>query len=82
MIRHVEDWATIDAQTDEDLTFEDQSPNPLTIEYTVNPIEGDIDTRVGDEENSNTMDEMETGIGIAIPQLGVRELGTAIPGVK
>ena len=67
VIRNVEDWDTINAQTDEDLTFEDQSPTPLTNEDTVNPIEGDIDTGVDDEGNSDTMDKMETCIGIAIP---------------
>ena len=67
VIRNVEDWDTINAQTDEDLTFEDQSPTPLTNEDTVNPIEGDIDTGVDDEGNYDTMDEMETCIGIAIP---------------
>ena len=82
VIRNVEDWDTINAQTDEDLTFEDQSPTPLTNEDTVNPIEGDIDTGVDDEGNADLVVKNYTGIGISIPGLGMRELGIAMPGVE
>ena len=50
-------------------------PTPLTIE-------GDVDTVVDDEGNSNTMAKMVTGICIAIPGVGVGEPGIAIPGVE
>ena len=68
----MEELVAINTQTDEDLTFEDRYPNPLTNEDTAEPIGVYVNTGVDDERNSDTMAKMETGTGIVIPGVGMR----------
>ena len=44
---------------------------PLTNEDTDNNIKGDVETGVENEGNANTMEEMETYIGIKILEVGL-----------
>ena len=83
VISRVKEVATIDAQTDEDLTFEDRSQNPFEHEDDVGPIKVDFNTGLVDEGEQNT----DTGTGITIPTLEMEYIETpgvynAIPGVE
>ena len=78
VIIRVEALATIDAQTDEDLTFEGLSQNPFTNEDDAKRIKVDVDTGVDDEGGGN----YDTGIGIKIPGVEMDELDNSIPGVE
>ena len=84
VISRVEELATIDAQIDEDLAFEEQSPNPFLNYDDANPIKVDVDTGVDDEGEGIP----DTGIVIAIPRVGMENItrvgmeDNAIPGVE
>ena len=56
MIKRVEELATINEQTDEYLTLEDQYQNIITNEYTTNSIGGYVNTGVEYEGNADTID--------------------------
>ena len=56
VIKRVEELATINEQTDEYLTLEDQYQNIITNEYTTNIIGGYVNTGVEYEGNADTID--------------------------
>ena len=69
IFNRMEELATIDKKTDEELTFEDQSKNQIPNEYTDDIIEGAVDA-VLDEGDANTMSKMATELGIKILGVG------------
>lgn len=69
IFNRMEELATIDKKTDEELTFEDQSNNQIPNEYTDDIIEGAV-TAVFDEGGANTMSKMATELGIKILGVG------------
>ena len=69
IFNRMEELATINKKTDEELTFEDQSNNQIPNEYTDDIIEGAV-TAVFDEGDANTMSKMATELGIKILGVG------------